>query len=336
MDIIQRLHQRARQAGVTVGLPEIEDERTFIAARKAADLGLARIVFIGDPDTVRANASRFGVDVSGMEIIDPADPQVRQRCANLYYEMRKHKGVTPEQAREVVLEPLVCSACLLKLGDVDATVAGAAHTTGDTVRPLLQIVRAQPGIKTVSSCFIIVVSNPQLGSSGGFIFADAGLVPQPTAEQLAEIALAAAESARLYLEDEPRVAMLSFATRGSAKHPDVDKVRHATEILASRNPDFIFDGEIQADAAVNPKVAEIKCPDSPLQGRANVLVFPDLDAGNIGYKLVQHLGGAQAFGPLLQGLARAGMDLSRGSTPDDIVNVIAAAAVRAAALAAAS
>lgn len=329
MRIIANIRARARRDPKLIALPEVEDDRTYIAARRAVGAGIARIALVGPPSLVRARADELGVSLDNIQVIDPADERVRNRCASLYADLRKHKGVTYEQAYDRVLDPLYCAACLLKLGEVDGSVAGAAHTTADTVRPLLQVVRTAPGVETASSFFLITTEREELGVRGAFIFADAGLVPQPTPEQLAHIAVESADSCRLYLEAEPYVAMLSFSTHGSASHPDIEKVRQATSIARRLRPELTIDGELQADAAVNPQVAARKCPDSPVGGRANVLIFPDLDAGNIGYKLVQHLGGAGAYGPILQGLSRAGMDLSRGATPEDIVNVIAIAVVRA-------
>lgn len=328
-DVIANIKARAAREPKLIALPETDDDRTYLAAARIAEEGFARIALIGDKKAVEEKARQLGISLSAMELIDPAEESVRRRCANLYYELRKEKGLTQEQAWEEAANSMVSAACLLRLGEVDGAVGGAAHSTAEWVRPLLRIVQAAPGIQTVSSCFIMVTQQVHMGVHGAFIFADAGLVPQPTCEQLAEIAIASAESARLYLEAEPCVAMLSFSTWGSAKHPDVDKVREATRLAQAARPDLLIDGELQADAALVAEVAARKCPGSQVGGRANVLIFPDLDAGNIGYKLVQRLGGAGAFGPLLQGLAKPAMDLSRGASPEDIVNVVAAAALRA-------
>ncbi|MGD9518758.1 MAG: phosphate acetyltransferase [Armatimonadota bacterium] len=333
MNVLDSIKARARSFQRLIALPETEDERTYAAARQVVDQGLARVVLIGARDVVENKAREFGVSLDGMCIIDPHDPEVHEACTRLYADLRRNKGVTYDQAREQVLDPLYCAACLLKLGEIDGCVAGASHTTADTVRPLLQIVKTQEGVKTASSCFVMTTQATHLGVKGAFIYADAGLLPQPTAAQLADIAISSTESCELYLEAEPYVAMLSFSTHGSADHPDVEKVREATRIAQELRPDLHIDGELQGDAAVCPEVARRKCPDSEVAGRANVLIFPDLDAGNIAYKLTQYIGGAGAYGPLLQGLAKAGMDLSRGATPEDIANVVAVAAVRAEALA---
>lgn len=328
-DMMSSIKGRARRSPQIISLPETEDDRTYLAARQIVDEGFARVALIGEAEKVAEKAGALGISLEGMEVIDPTDDAVRDKCAALYHELRAKRGVTADKARQVVLDPLFCSACLLKLGDVNGSVSGASHTTADTVRPLLQIVKMAPGVETASSCFIMTTAQTDLGVGGAFIFADAGLVPNPWPHQLADIAIASAESARLYLECEPYVAMLSFSTAGSANHPDVDKVREATKIAKKKRPDLHIDGELQADAAIIASVAQKKCPGSPLAGKANVLVFPDLDAGNIAYKLVQRLTGGGAYGPLLQGLAKPGMDLSRGATVEDIVNVVAASALRA-------
>lgn len=328
-DIMANIKARAARAPKLVALPEADDERTYKAAAQVLEEGFARVALIGEQATVEKMAAKTGVSLKGMEVIDPTDDAVHKRCADLFYDLRKKRGVTPEKAAQQVLDPLYCAACLLKLGDVDASVAGAAHATSDTVRPLLQIVKAAPGIETVSSCFIMTTPRHDMGVDGALIFADAGLVPQPWPHQLADIAIVSADSARLLLEVEPYVAMLSFSTYGSADHPDVDKVRQAVKIAAKKRPDLKIDGELQGDAALVESVAAKKCPGSPVGGKANVLIFPDLDAGNIAYKLVQRLAQAGAYGPLLQGLAHPGMDLSRGATADDIANVVAVAALRA-------
>lgn len=328
-DILKKIRDRAAAIGQTVGLPEVADPRTIIAARLASDTGLANIVLVGSPDQAASAASEADRSLEGLTIIDPADPAVHARCTALFYELRKSKGVTEEQAAQAVLDPLYCATCLLKLGELDATVAGAVNSTPDVLRPLLQIIKTAPGISTVSSCFIMATPHLHMGVDGALLFADSGVLPNPTVEQLADIAITTAESCKLYLEVEPKVAMLSFSTAGSASHPDVEKVQQATKLAQERAPQYIIEGEMQVDAALVPQVALSKFSSSKIRGKANVLIFPDLDAGNIAYKLVQRLGLAGAYGPLVQGLARTGLDLSRGATPDDIYNVIAVAALRA-------
>ncbi len=331
--MIADLRARAARLGRRVALPETDDDRILQAARQATDARLAEVVLVGSPANVTCHADRLGLDLADLEVLDPQDPRVRERCAALYLEARRAKGATEEEAWEQVADPLIATACLLRGGEVDGSVAGARSSTADVLRPLLRLVGLQPGISVVSSCFIMTTPQTHMGERGVFVFADCGVVPQPTAEQLADIAVTTAHSAALYLDCEPRVAMLSFSTKGSAFHPDVDKVIEATRLAQKKAPNLLIEGELQADAALVPEVAASKAPGDRLQGRANVLIFPDLDAGNIAYKLVQRLTGGEAYGPLVQGLARAGMDLSRACSVEEITNVIAISALRAEALA---
>ncbi len=327
--VINSIRERAVKYNKRIALPETDCDRTLQAAMKAHEAKLAEIVLVGSRKYVETRAKHLELDLMALEIMDPEDEDVRKTCAATYYEARKAKGLTEEEAYESVVDPLFCAAALLKQGNVDGSVAGRIHSTADVLRALLRIVGTKDGCKTVSSCFIMATPQRSLGRNGMFIFADGGVVPQPTAEQLADIAISTAESAKLYFEVEPRIAMLSFSTKGSAGHPDVEKVVEATKLAQQRRPDLLIEGELQADAAIIPEIAEAKCPGDRLAGRANVLIFPDLDAGNIAYKLVQRLTGGEAYGPLVQGLAKPGLDLSRGATADEIVNVIAIAALRA-------
>ncbi len=330
--VIDSLRQRASALRKTVALPETEDDRTFYATATALDEDICQVLLVGDPDHIAQRLGALSVSTDAVRIVDPTDDETIARCAQVYTEARPYESPTEEEARQVVADPLYCATCLLKMGEVDATVAGASHSTAKVLRPLLRIVGCAPEVDTVSSCFIMTIPHSQAGHKGVLLFADGGVVPQPTAQQLADIAISTAHSARLYLQTEPKVAMLSFSTKGSAQHPDVTKVVEATQIVRRKTSALIIDGELQADAALMPEIAQFKDPQGLLGGRANVLIFPDLDAGNIAYKLVRKLADGQAYGPLVQGLARVGMDLSRAASADEIVNVMAIAAVRAEAL----
>lgn len=326
-DVMQRIRERVTGLGERVALPEADDARMIHAARMIADEDVAAPVLVGIPDAIAAVADGAGVSLDGVEVVDVAETELRARCVELYVERRKAKGMTEEKADKEMSDPLFTAAAMLSMGEVDGLVAGAVNSTPNVLRAMLRCVGCAEGVKTVSSCFIMATKNADLGVDGTLIYADAGVVPAPTLDQLADIAISAADSARLYLEVEPRVAMLSFSTHGSARHEDAQKMAEATELVRERRPDIVIDGELQVDAALVPGVAERKAPGSAVEGRANTLVFPDLGAANIAYKITQWAGGAGAFGPLLQGLAKPGMDLSRAATPDDIFNVAAVAAL---------
>ncbi|MBR0462854.1 MAG: phosphate acetyltransferase [Clostridia bacterium] len=329
MAIIEKIKAKAAANVKTIVLPEGEEERNVQAAAKVVEAGLANIIMLGDPEKVQAVADKFGVSLKGITIVNPATSDKAPAYADTLYELRKAKGMTTEQAAKLVSDPMYYGVMMVKCGDADGLVSGAIHSTGDMLRPALQIIKAKPGMKTVSSCFMIESPNPAFGDNGLLIFSDCAVNLDPDAEQLANIALGAADSARALGGMEPRVAMLSFSTKGSAKHDNVTKVQEATRMAKERAPDLMLDGELQLDAALIPSVGELKAPGSPVAGKANVLVFPDLQSGNIGYKMAQRLGAAEAYGPILQGIAKPCNDLSRGCSVDDIVATVAITAVQA-------
>lgn len=330
MSAIEKIKAKARADVKHIVLPEGTEPRTVQASAKILKEGVARVTLLGNPDEVRKVAAETGTDLTGVAIIDPATSEKSAAYADLLYELRKAKGMTPEQATELVTKnPLYYGAVMLKAGDADGMVAGAINSTGNVLRPALQIIKTAPGIKVVSSCFIMELPDPKWGDNGVMIFGDCAVIPNPTAEELAAIAIASAASGKQLVDINPRVAMLSFSTKGSAKHENVTKVQEATKLAHELAPDLQLDGELQADAALVESVGQLKSPGSTVAGHANVLVFPDLQAGNIGYKLVQRLAGAVAIGPIIQGLAKPVSDLSRGCSVDDIVSVVSITAVKA-------
>ena len=329
MAIIDKIKAKAASDVKTIVLPEGEEDRNVQAAAKVVAAGLAKIIMLGDPEKVKAVAAKYGANIDGSEIINPATSDKAAGYAATLFELRKAKGMTEEQAAKLVADPMYYGIMMVKSGDADGRVSGAIHSTGDMLRPALQIIKAKPGMKTVSSCFLIESPLPQFGDNGIMIFSDCAVMPNPTAEELANIALGAADSARSLAGIEPRVAMLSFSTKGSAKHDNVTKVQEATRIAHEMVPDLMLDGELQLDAALVPSVGALKAPGSAVAGKANVLVFPDLQSGNIGYKLAQRLGQAEAYGPILQGIAKPCNDLSRGCSVDDIVATVAITAAQA-------
>lgn len=328
MGFIDVIKERAKADKKTIVLPETEDRRTYEAAAQILKEGTANIVLVGTKEAVEKGSE--GLDISGAVVVDPATSDKTQSYIDKLVELRQSKGMTPEQAKDILLNQyLYYGVMMVKMGDADGMVSGACHSTADTLRPSLQILKTKPGTKLVSAFFVIVVPNCEYGANGTFIFGDSGLVQNPDPEELAAIAGSSAESFRLLVGEEPIVAMLSHSTKGSAKHADVDKVVEATKIAKELYPDIKLDGEFQLDAAIVPSVGQSKAPGSDIAGKANVLVFPDLDAGNIGYKLAQRLAKAEAYGPITQGIAMPVNDLSRGCSAEDIVGVVAITAVQA-------
>ena len=331
MDLLQKIKANAKLHNKTIVLPEGTEERTLQATDILLEEGIAQIILIGAPEEVKSEATRLGLkNIDKATIVDPKNHDKMEAYAEILVELRKKKGMTMEKAMEVIQDPLYLATLMIKAGDADGEVAGALNATGDVLRPAFQIVKTMPGISVVSGAFIMILKDKNYGNDGMMVFADCAVHPNPTASELAEIAVATAKTTKAIAEMEPRVAMLSFSTMGSGKHEMVDKVVEATRLAKEMAPEFQIDGEMQADAAIVEAIGAKKAPNSEVAGKANVLVFPTLEVGNISYKLVQRLAGAEAVGPVLQGMAAPINDLSRGCSVSDIVNLVAITANQAA------
>ena len=333
MDLIERIRQKARLDCQRIVLPEGDEERTVMAADAIIREKLCYITLIADPAEVEKKAHQYGLkNIEKAKIVNPLDHPKKQEYTELLYEIRKGKGLSMKEAARLVEDPLYLGTLMIKAGDADGEVAGARNATGDVLRPAFQIVKTLPGFSIVSGAFIMILKDKSFGEDGIIVFADGAVHPDPDERQLAEIAVATASTTRSILGFEPRIAMMSFSTKGSAKHPMVDKVINATRIAKEMDPTLVIDGELQADAALIESIASSKAPGSPIQGNANVLIFPDLNVGNVAYKLVQRLAKAEAIGPVLQGMAAPINDLSRGCSVSDIVNLVAITSNQAAGL----
>jgi len=330
MELLDKIKVNAKKFNKRIVLPEAWEERTLRAADQIIEEGLAQVYLTEKREVVLREAAKFGLkNIEKAVIIDPANHEKKESYANLMVELRKSKGMTKDEAMKLLDNPLYLATMMIKAGDADGEVAGANNATGDVLRPAFQYVKTLPGISVVSGAFLMIMPDKKWGDNGLMVFADCAVHPDPTDRELAEIAVCTAQTTLAIAEMEPRVALLSFSTKGSAKHEMVDKVASATQIARQMAPQFLFDGELQADAAIVESIGRKKCPDSPIAGRANVLVFPSLEAGNIAYKLVQRLANAEAIGPVLQGMAAPINDLSRGCSVSDIVNLVAITANQA-------
>jgi phosphate acetyltransferase len=333
MDLLTQIKEKAKLHQMRIVLPEGEEERTLKAADIITSEGLAKVFLIGNPEKILKKAAEFGLkNVGKIKIINPVEHENKERYINLMVELRKSKGLTREEASKLIEDPLYLGTLMIKAGDADGEVAGAMNATGDVLRPAFQYVKTMPGISVVSGAFIMILKDKEFGNDGLMVFADCAVHPDPTENELAEIAVATGKTTRAIAGFEPRIAMLSFSTKGSAKHAMVDKVVNATRIAREMDPTLQIDGELQADAAIIEAIGKSKAPGSDIAGKANVLVFPTLESGNICYKLVQRLAHAEAIGPVLQGMAAPINDLSRGCSVSDIVNLVAITANQAAAM----